>query len=624
MIGYGQSSRALSNPGWDTKAIFRSRRPGDAQGEKKTVQRTPVSNPVKENAPVRTVFVLVVMLLAISQARAGGPAAPGAVVQGVVKDAQGVAQMGALVQVLAANSSTVGTTFTDLHGHYVIANLLPGKYRVRASATLFVPATRENLQLKNGGRTVVNLTLAMLFETSSWLPADRRKADEPADDWKWTLRSTANRPILRVLDDGETVLLSSGDAEGPGQKRAIQARATVACTEGGYGDNGTRTTVEANRDLSGGMNLLMQAQMGSAHDGGRAPATMVATGFQRSNGFGVSRTIVRYQSHPELVGNGSTGVQTLDIRSAQQTQLGDQVELEVGGRLRAVHLDGDAFQAAPFVRLTAHPSGTWMVQYRMASSRELQGIADLDGAEDDIPVAIVTNGKLRLEQGRHQQISVAHRMGRGSVEVAVYQDSMSNPAVAGGSLSEPGAVASSVMGAASPLVGAMMDSVSGNFRALATGYRADGASVRVDGAVMPGVMGAVEYTMGSALSGSTATSGSIADAVAALKPHAAQAATVALRGHIGDTKMRVSYRWQPLRTVTAVDPYGDLAEQGYLSFTVRQPIRWAGHLPPGLNATIDVTNLLAQGYRPFVSADGQTLYFAQAPRTMQAGLSFSF
>jgi hypothetical protein len=49
--------------------------------------------------------------------------------------------------------------------------------------------------------------------------------------------------------------------------------------------------------------------------------------------------------------------------------------------------------------------------------------------------------------------------------------------------------------------------------------------------------------------------------------------------------------------------------------------RW---LPAGLEATVDVTNLLEQGYRPFLSADGRTLYLAQAPRSLQAGLAFTF
>jgi hypothetical protein len=47
-------------------------------------------------------------------------------------------------------------------------------------------------------------------------------------------------------------------------------------------------------------------------------------------------------------------------------------------------------------------------------------------------------------------------------------------------------------------------------------------------------------------------------------------------------------------------------------------------LPTGLEATIDVTNLLAEGYQPFLSADGRTLYLAQSPRMVRAGLSFTF
>jgi outer membrane receptor protein involved in Fe transport len=88
--------------------------------------------------------------------------------------------------------------------------------------------------------------------------------------------------------------------------------------------------------------------------------------------------------------------------------------------------------------------------------------------------------------------------------------------------------------------------------------------------------------------------------------------------------VRASYRWQPSKVVSAVDPFSSFSDQAFLSFQFRQPIQWGMRLPKGLDATIDVTNLLAEGYRPFLSADGQTLYFAQAPRTIQGGLSFSF
>ena len=79
-------------------------------------------------------------------------AAPTAAVSGVVRDTQGVAQMGAMVQVLAGGSVSAGTALTDLYGRYRIANLVPGRYVVRATAALFVPATRGNLQLSTGAR----------------------------------------------------------------------------------------------------------------------------------------------------------------------------------------------------------------------------------------------------------------------------------------------------------------------------------------------------------------------------------------------------------------------------------------------------------------------------------------
>ena len=88
--------------------------------------------------------------------------------------------------------------------------------------------------------------------------------------------------------------------------------------------------------------------------------------------------------------------------------------------------------------------------------------------------------------------------------------------------------------------------------------------------------------------------------------------------------MRASYRWQPDGTVTAVNPFGPFSDQAYLSFVVRQPVRCGNLLPAGLEATVDVSNLLAEGYRPFLSSDGKTLYLAQTPRTIQAGLAFNF
>jgi len=35
-----------------------------------------------------------------------------------------------------------------------------------------------------------------------WLPSEPRTVGAQQDDWKWTLRAAANRPLLRWLEDG--------------------------------------------------------------------------------------------------------------------------------------------------------------------------------------------------------------------------------------------------------------------------------------------------------------------------------------------------------------------------------------------------------------------------------------
>jgi hypothetical protein len=44
----------------------------------------------------------------------------------------------------------------------------------------------------------------------------------------------------------------------------------------------------------------------------------------------------------------------------------------------------------------------------------------------------------------------------------------------------------------------------------------------------------------------------------------------------------------------------------------------------GVEARVDLRNLLAEGYQPFLTSDGSHLYFAQAQRCVQGGLAFTF
>jgi hypothetical protein len=92
------------------------------------------------------------------------------------------------------------------------------------------------------------------------------------------------------------------------------------------------------------------------------------------------------------------------------------------------------------------------------------------------------------------------------------------------------------------------------------------------------------------------------------------------------TKVIASYRWLSGSSLTPVDMFNASAGQTdpYLSFFIRQPLPAMHLLPNGLEALVDVRNLLAQGYRPVLSADGSTVYLVQGTRVIRAGLAFNF
>ena len=532
--------------------------------------------------------------------------------------------MGALVQVLTDHAITVGTAFTDQRGRYRIGDLASGKYVVRASQTLFVPATRGNLELSARSVAVVNLTLSALFDTASWLPAERRQANEADDDWKWTLRSTANRPILRMVEDGQVIEVSSSAGVERGHGPTTKVRATVSSGDGGFGEGGVHNILSLQRLLEDGAEMMARVDVGATRvPASYGPSQEVDAGYERRLGYdGAARTVVTYNSHPELAGGGATsGLTVLYLTTAQQKNLGDVVELELGGNLEAVKTSEVALAGHPFVRLTAHAGGGWSLHYRLASERTIQSFDDVTIGKSVVPVALVENGKLRLEQGRHQEAAVSRTAGRSGFEAVYYYDALVRTAVAGGGASGPGETTSG-----NTPGGMLVDPTTGSFRVLAAGYRTSGARVTVSTPLTAGLWVAAEYSVGSALGSTTGATATFGDSLAGLRAKGAQAATVALKGKIigSKTQVRASYRWQQAKLVSAVDPFSAFSDQAFLSCMLRQPIQWGGRLPQGLAATIDVTNLLAEGYRPFVSADGDTLYFAQAPRTIQAGLSFSF
>ena len=58
-----------------------------------------------------------------------------------------------------------------------------------------------------------------------------------------------------------------------------------------------------------------------------------------------------------------------------------------------------------------------------------------------------------------------------------------------------------------------------------------------------------------------------------------------------------------------------------MNMYIRQPIPGFGGR---VEATADIRNILAQGYLPLTTADGQRILLVQNPRSVRGGLSFTF
>ena len=93
-----------------------------------------------------------------------------------------------------------------------------------------------------------------------------------------------------------------------------------------------------------------------------------------------------------------------------------------------------------------------------------------------------------------------------------------------------------------------------------------------------------------------------------------------------NTEWIISYRWINAPGLTPVDMFNASAGQTdpYFNFFVRQPFPRLHFMPGRMEAIVDLRNLLAQGYVPVISPDGNTVYLVQSARSVRGGVAFTF
>jgi hypothetical protein len=531
---------------------------------------------------------------------------PGAI-SGYVRDIAGTPQMGAVVQILGSANHT-STVFTDGAGYYAATGLLPGLYTLKVTAPSFIPALREKVGLRPGASLNVNVTLSTLLGVMQLGPI-RNLPDD--DDWKWTLRSVANRPILRIFN---------GPSFTP-EKQNHDLTGTLAFVAGspagGFGtgsDMSTDFTLERSIFADGHL-----AFSGSVGYGEGNPAGVLRSTYSRRLPNGSSPTMAltvrRFAAtDPNL---HAAALQALALSAADDFSIGDVLEFKFGSELQTIQFLGHVSAFRPYGSADLHLSPDTVLEYGYATSRpDLRGEKGFDSAPADLsesnPRVSLLNFTPKMESAHHQEVSLSHRTGKTNVQVAVFSDRVGDPALTG-------------TGMATTVGGFLLPDVnSGTFSYTGKTIDTNGLRVVLQRKISADLTATLDYAYGGVLD-LTRSDVPLEYAqpwIATQRRHAlaAKLSGIAPRTH---TRWIASYRWVDGPALTPVDMFNASPGQSdpFLNIFVRQPLpSMGGHV----EAIIDLRNLLAQGYVPVLGQDGQTVYLVQAARSVRGGVSFTF
>jgi hypothetical protein len=544
------------------------------------------------------------------------------VISGYVRDASGVPQMGAVVEIAGSAARSL-TVFTDGAGFYSATDLLPGLYSIKVSVPSFLPALREKVGLHPGGSLRLNITLNTLLNAMRVAPLRGTVDDE---DWKWTLRSVANRPILRVLDDpaGSAGHGAESSSENSSEQQDHDLKASLSflagSASGGYGSGSDMSTgFSVQRSIFSADRVGLSGNVGY---GVGLPAAVLRAMYSHRlpDGSGPSMAITMRRFAPSDPNLHNAALQALALTAADDLTIGDVLEVNVGSELQTIQFLGHVTAFRPFGSVDLHLSPNTVVEYKYATSlpntRAEKGFdsapADLSEADPRISMA---NFSTRLERAHHQEVNVSRRIGKNKMQVAVFSDRVANTALTGtGDVSAAGGFL-------------LPDVYSGTFTYAGDTLETRGMRVVLERKLASDLTATLDYAYGGVLDLSKPDV-ELQDARQWITTQRRHALAAKLTGTLpgSHTHWIASYRWVNGSALTPVDMFNSSPGQSdsFLNVFIRQPIPTLGFLPAHMEALVDLRNLLAQGYVPVMGQDGQTVYLVQAARSVRGGVTITF
>jgi len=595
---------------------------------------------------------LLTALLALgSPCRAGDLSLPvtGDVLGTVVDDA-GVPQMGATVQLFNRYKRVIAKTMTGVDGRFAFPGLPVDIYSIRVSLASFLPATRDQIAVRAGMESMLEIHLATLFSNVKVHYATPSAA--MTEDWKWVLRSSpATRLITRYLPPD-----SSAAAElHPSVFSDTHAMISVSGGNAGWIDtNSMQSDMGTGFVLSTNILGKNQIQVGGAYgqNPNLGPAAMgLCAIYSRGgeNGFGeppeIALTVSQFglsSGTPQAGPNAgpATTVRVMSLSTYQVFDPAANVHLEYGATGESIDFGSQhTSRVSPFARVTVDFGmvGQFAVAYSdgdrpqqllvhqpepstPADTRDQEGdnLAEVADALAQFPQLSNRNGSLELERTQNYEVGYSKMLGSRTYALSAFRENTANGWV----------------NLAGDLTGMQADDLLSDGISQTSAYNIgkyarEGYLASVNQKINEALDVVVAY---GRMGGFTADGGSLLAALngetGILEEREENLIAVNAKGKLAKTGTQIwtSYGWSNQNAI--IPQHFFLTQTAYaapgLDVFIRQPLPALFGMPGRVELTADLRNLLAQGYLPLGSSNGRSILVMQSPRVLRGGLNFVF
>ncbi len=562
---------------------------------------------------------------------------------GFISDQAGIPQMGAVVLLYNSYDRLVGRALSNERGAFGFDALAPGVYSIRVTLASFVPAVKENIQVRPGIRSFLSISLASILSSIELIYSAPGETKIMSDDWKWVLRAaTTTRPILRIRPN------ISDPTGGSRSAGAIFSR-TRGLVKVSTGEEGSLAAAGAQTDLGtafglattlfGGNELQLTGSLGYASSTGTPTA-----------GFRTSYSSELWGARPEVsltmrqaflqgrAGSAFLGglhqespqMKTLSVSTLDRRQLGDRIRLEYGGSQASVAFLERLNYFSPFARLTYELPSVGSLQFAYNSGMPpAELLASEEGQERDLrsdltvlalfPRISLVGGDVRVQRTTNFEIAYRRAVGSRSFSAGIYRESVRNSAVM---MAAPAGFYSS-----RDLLPDLASNSSvfniGRFERL--GFMVSGTQKLGDSLALTGAVGNAGVLLSATPFLQTTDPAELRNAWRTGRRTWLAARASGVAPWTG-TRFSAGYQWTDYTVLLPTHLYLTqvLQPELGLNISIRQSLPgfsiWAGRL----EATAELRNLLAQGYIPVSTSDGRKLYLIQNPRAVRGGLAFIF